>query len=508
MKKKRNDGQDRGIAKLKAIRIALICIGVVIALSLAAIHIWYSPSLFAIFAHKEAPDPEQTTVPTETVQETTLPTETTQETTAPAETTQETTAPTEATQETTAPTEATQETTAPTETTPETSVPESLETPGEEAPKEELPKEPDNKKPEGSNEELDPAADGGLLVSHSLDSVEQGQKTEAPAQTAPMETEISQPEKTEPVKSGISIETTVLILYILLGMDLAAIAVVSVMISARKKKLARKQRRVYAREGNMPMYAPERRQDGAYGGIQVAGLHNIGARPYQEDSLGVSVLGDGVLAVVADGMGGLSNGDRVSQKIVHTMLGYGKTLRPGQMDGILEAMVNGVSQEVNQMLGPDGLYKSGSTLLSVLVRGERFHWATVGDSRIYYYHNRKLTQLNQEHNVGQGMLLKATCGEISFEEAKSTPKKGRVTSFIGMGDLKYMEKSCRAIPLEKGDRILLMTDGVFNALPDQTILAVLNNIPDIQAAAAEMEALVVRAGNPKQDNFTAIILGL
>ena len=74
MKKKRNDGQDRGIAKLKAIRIALICIGVVMALSLAAIHIWYSPSLFAIFAHKEAPDPEQTTVPTETVQETTLPT--------------------------------------------------------------------------------------------------------------------------------------------------------------------------------------------------------------------------------------------------------------------------------------------------------------------------------------------------------------------------------------------------------------------------------------------------
>lgn len=293
-------------------------------------------------------------------------------------------------------------------------------------------------------------------------------------------------------------------LCVFLGIDIAVIIVVSVMIFALKKKLPVVESQIHI-DAPWTTNAGENRE--TRNTIQIAGLHNIGARPYQEDSMGAEELNDGILAVVADGMGGLSGGDRVSQKIVYTMLEYGKKLPPDQIDGVLETMVNGVNQEVNQMLGPDGLYKSGSTLLAVLIRNHQFQWITVGDSRIYYYHQGRLSQLNQEHNVGQDMLIKATRGELSFEDARNAPKKGRVTSFIGMGTLKYVDKSCRSIKLEAGDRLLLMTDGVFNALPDQTILSVLANYPDVQMEATKLEQFVLQAGHPKQDNFTAIILG-
>lgn len=235
-------------------------------------------------------------------------------------------------------------------------------------------------------------------------------------------------------------------------------------------------------------------------------VHHIGARPYQEDSWGFLELKDGCLAVVADGMGGLSGGDKVSRKIVDTMLECGKNLRNGQMDGVLEKIVNEVNQEVNHMLGADGIYKSGSTLLAVLIRKNCFHWISVGDSRIYLYREGILTKLNQEHNLGQELFMKAARGEISYEAALNDPDKNKLTSFIGMGNLRYIDQSMESIELKQGDRIVLSTDGVFNTLSDGSIAGVLKENADANLIAADLERRVLEKNHPRQDNFTAVVL--
>lgn len=242
--------------------------------------------------------------------------------------------------------------------------------------------------------------------------------------------------------------------------------------------------------------------------VTVGQLHNIGARPSQQDSSGVVNLSDGVLAVVADGMGGLSDGDKVSQKIVYTMLEYSRALRPGQMDGALEQMLGGVNAVINQTFGQGGPNKCGSTLLAVLVRQNRFHWIAVGDSHIYLYHEGSLVQLNQEHNRGQELLRQAIAGQLTFDAVRADPKKSGLTSFLGMGRLKYVEKSLYSIPLVPGDRIVLMTDGVFNALSDETIRSVLSKTPDVAEAARVLEQGVLARAASRQDNFTAVILGI
>lgn len=245
------------------------------------------------------------------------------------------------------------------------------------------------------------------------------------------------------------------------------------------------------------------------GPAQYGKTHNIGARPAQQDSLGQVELaqGRGALAVVADGMGGLSGGEQVSQAIVRAMLGYAACLQAGQMDGVLQEMVRRVNNDINRMLGPDGLYKSGSTLVAVLVQDDAFHWLSVGDSRIYLYRNGRMVQLNQEHTLLQEWMPDILNGKLRYEDVVKNPDGVKLTSFVGMGQLKHVDASLRPIRLNRGDRVLLMSDGVFNTLPEPAMEQILAGCPDVQQAADQFEKAILNAKMPGQDNFTAVILG-
>ena len=242
---------------------------------------------------------------------------------------------------------------------------------------------------------------------------------------------------------------------------------------------------------------------------KVATVHQVGRRNYQQDSLGhAAVLGNqGFLAVVADGMGGLSGGEKVSQKIVTDMLTMGHQLKPGQTAGILWTMVNQINDNVNRMLGPDGLYKSGSTLISVLVHSNRFQWISVGDSRIYLYREGYANQLNQDHDQLQAWMPDILEGRVSMAEAIRHPDGRKLTSFIGMGQLKHIDGSVNSIALEPGDRILLVSDGIYGIVDENRMADILKRYPDIDQAAAVIEQVIRESNSPHQDNYTAIILG-
>ena len=184
-------------------------------------------------------------------------------------------------------------------------------------------------------------------------------------------------------------------------------------------------------------------------------VHNQGARPSQQDNKCVESVfgGAGVLAVVADGMGGLSGGEKVSGRIVQDVHAAAPQFRPNTMDTILPQMVESICADINKMLGPEGIYKSGSTLLAVLSDGKK------------------------------------------------------LTSFIGMGKLRYLSASRSSIAIAPGDRILLMSDGVFGTLSDQQMAEILTKCPDVTQAASLMENQVLAAQARGQDNFTAVILG-
>lgn len=240
----------------------------------------------------------------------------------------------------------------------------------------------------------------------------------------------------------------------------------------------------------------------------VGKVHHIGRRQAQQDSLGVTDYGDGILAVVADGMGGLADGDKVSQKIVLTMLQDGSSLAGNHVEGALYRMLAHANREVNSMLGVSEQYKSGSTVVAVTVQAGGFSWVSVGDSRIYLYRGHHLFQVNREHVHEADLWKKAVRGDISFSEVAKDPQRKHVSSFVGMGELRHIDGSIRPMPVYPGDKLLLMSDGVFNTLSEQEICDVLRREGEAPGAARALESLVLARQNLRQDNFTAVILDI
>lgn len=243
--------------------------------------------------------------------------------------------------------------------------------------------------------------------------------------------------------------------------------------------------------------------------LTIGTLHQPGRRQYQQDSLGHSIVldGRGVLAVVADGMGGLADGDKVSQQIVLRTLELGARLQGDQANGALYRILNQVNENINQMLTPEGLYKCGSTMIAVLVQGMSFQWISVGDSRIYLYREGYVNCLNRDHDLLQDWMPEILSGQRSMETSLADPNARKLTSFIGMGRLKYVDGSIQPIELLPGDRLLLLSDGVYGEVSEAQMAAILKQHPDVRQAATALGQQVQANQNPHQDNYTALILG-
>lgn len=243
--------------------------------------------------------------------------------------------------------------------------------------------------------------------------------------------------------------------------------------------------------------------------VQIGKLHEQGKRSGQQDCFGVSdkSLMDtkGFLAVVADGMGGLADGDKVSKAAVEAILD-GFTLYQGKCTAqqMLLFLAQQATETVNQQLGLSGLRKSGSTLVMGLVRDGMFSFLTVGDSRICLYRNGILTQLNREHIYRNKLALDAINGKIPMQEVFTDQRGEGLTSFLGMGELEQIDMPAAPLRLLPGDKLLLMSDGVYNALSEEELTEALRETP--KAAAEKLHQSIQEKAYINQDNYTAVIL--
>ena len=242
----------------------------------------------------------------------------------------------------------------------------------------------------------------------------------------------------------------------------------------------------------------------ASGVIQAGKLHYQGDRESQQDCMAVSPLemyaSQGVLAVVADGMGGLSDGDQMSQAAVTAMMeGF---LNARECDPL--ALTIRANQAVNALLGPARLGNSGTTLVAGIARDGLFRYVSVGDSRICLFRRGSLIQLNREHIFRNELATRAVNGMGTLWDAETHPKAGGLTSYLGMGELKYVDIPAEPLRLERGDKVILMSDGVYNALTQAELESALGL--SAQSAADTIARMIQAKAYRNQDNYTAIIL--
>lgn len=243
---------------------------------------------------------------------------------------------------------------------------------------------------------------------------------------------------------------------------------------------------------------------------QVGNLHNIGQRAYQQDAFGVSPLLDekmrfqsrGVLAVLADGMGGMTNSGELSQAAVLAAL-RSFPQAPGGTGETLANIAHSVLDMVQKRFTGSG---SGSTLVLANIRDGKLDFLTIGDSRIALLRDGALLTLNREHNYAAMLRHQAALGLIPWREVAENPRCRALTSYLGLADDPAMDFPAEAIPLNSGDVIVLMSDGVFGTLDDETLTRVLVRSQNVVEAAHKLEDAVLMEKKANQDNFTAVII--
>lgn len=243
--------------------------------------------------------------------------------------------------------------------------------------------------------------------------------------------------------------------------------------------------------------------------VSVGKVHEQGAREYQQDCFAVSDTAmmdeKGLLAVVADGMGGLADGDKVSQTIVEAVLdGFMELQGPATQEQELLALTSRAMTAVDRLLGPNGYKRCGSTLIMGYLRGNSFSFVSVGDSRICLYRDGDLMQLNREHIYKNELALNAVNGEQTLGSVYSDRKGSGLTSFVGMGRLKHIDMPASPIEVRPGDKLMLMSDGIYNAVSNSELTGALG-LPAAEAAE-EIRRIVAGKNYQNQDNYTGIIL--
>ncbi len=246
-------------------------------------------------------------------------------------------------------------------------------------------------------------------------------------------------------------------------------------------------------------------------GLEVGNAHHIGRRGNQEDSFAISDLTNdrlcrtnGILAVVADGMGGLADGEVVSAGVTSSIMREFPALSPNWSPlQKLHYLVEKANDAGNAVTG--GVKnQGGSTMIAALIANGDLWFASVGDSRICLLRGGSLIPLTRAHIYETDLYRKAAGYGTSFEAAAADSQRRALTSYIGMGELEHVDCSQFPLALIPGDWVILMSDGVFNELTDEEIAhALTGNAPD---AAERIEKLVLAKGDPHQDNLTAVLL--
>jgi serine/threonine protein phosphatase PrpC len=243
---------------------------------------------------------------------------------------------------------------------------------------------------------------------------------------------------------------------------------------------------------------------------------NIGQRKSQQDAFGYSDLHDealtlkiGVLAILADGMGGLANGGEASRIAVQRVLDTysSQVLAGATIPQALDQAVAAADAGVVAVARDHGqIGNVGTTLVALVVHDRQLHWRSAGDSRLYLWRKPYLIKVTEDHDYGQQLDRDAAAGRISADAAARDPQRRALTSFVGQGPIAAVDASRRPLRLRAGDRLLVCSDGLYNGLDERTMAALLKQSPTPHDAAEKLVDKVLAQQIKGQDNVTVLIM--
>lgn len=218
----------------------------------------------------------------------------------------------------------------------------------------------------------------------------------------------------------------------------------------------------------------------------------------------------GLLASVADGMGGAAAGEIASREGLMAVAMYlfghwGRNTQPSTEADLFKALGGAVVAASAAVLSWSDQERSargmGSTLTASLIWNGHAYLAQIGDSRAYLYRRPELVQLTVDQTLVEEMV---SSGFLTLEQAKTHPQRSMITQALGCPQ--DLVPALGKVALRRGDRLLLCSDGLHGEVSDAQIKEIL----DHGYSARRSAELLVEAAldNGGRDNVTVLLLAL
>ncbi len=213
----------------------------------------------------------------------------------------------------------------------------------------------------------------------------------------------------------------------------------------------------------------------------------------------------GILAVVADGIGGYINGNIASSIAVETYL---DEFQKCDVTGNIRHFFNKSAVLSNERIRDEfGEAKGGTTLVAVVIENNQMHWTSVGDSNIAVFRDGRLISVNRKENYKNWLEDQYYAGAISKEDAMDDRQGKHLVNYIGYDGFKMTDETEYPVLLQKNDKIIVYSDGV--ELLSQIEL---EKILSKRATAQKIAETIIDATKQKQarnkDNATVIVISL
>jgi protein phosphatase len=222
----------------------------------------------------------------------------------------------------------------------------------------------------------------------------------------------------------------------------------------------------------------------------------VGRRRNNEDAVYASPR----LAAVADGVGGHAAGEVASWWIIEALNQLDKRRLGKPLDAALADAVAWGNQTIGFIAEcqPETAGMSTTLTAVALSNDGAYVLANIGDSRTYLLRDGELTRLTRDDSFIQELVDR---GQLTPEQARRHPARNVVMEALdGRPERRPATEILAARP---GDRLLLCSDGLSDALDDAALAELLRAHADRDACTRALVAAALAAGG--RDNVSAVV---
>lgn len=246
------------------------------------------------------------------------------------------------------------------------------------------------------------------------------------------------------------------------------------------------------------------RQGASYRRLNAGKSQTTGTREFQSDRAGVLENRAGTLAVLADGIGRSNTGMVCAQIAVDTVLDQ---FEPYQGLNAPEYFFQTAFYEANRRIQQTiGERRGGAAMGAVFMDADRLHYAVAGDIKIALLRGDEIIPLSRGQTLDVLALQAFDEGKISRQDAVFSMDEKRIWNYLGQDGFREIELCDPPVQLKRGDKVLLMSRGIFEVLSWRELEDLLIQPAPMQELADRIVMEADRREGTDRENGSVILL--